>query len=69
MIASEKKQDVIYYILIHLSLTYIKKDKKYGVITDKNFTRFPGIFNTYAHQTTTSILNNNESKFMKGIDP
>lgn len=65
-----KNKDVIYYILIYmyLSLTFFEKDKKYGVITDENFTRFPGIFNTYAYQTTTSILNNNQSKFIKGSD-
>lgn len=67
-----KNKDVIYYILIYmymyLSLPFIEKDKKYGVITDENFTRFPGIFNTYAYQTTTSILNNNQSKFIKGTD-
>lgn len=65
---STQNKDVTYYILIYLSLTYIEKDKKYGVITDENFTRFPGIFNTCAHQTTTNILNNNQSKFMKIID-
>lgn len=53
---------------MYLFLTFIEKDKKYGVITDENFTRFPGIFNTYAYQTTTSILNNNQSKFIKGSD-
>lgn len=53
---------------MYLSLTFIEKDKKYGVITDENFTRFPEIFNTYANQTTTSILNNNQSKFIKGTD-
>lgn len=53
---------------MYLSLTFFEKDKKYGVITDENFTRFPGIFNTYAYQTTTSILNNNQSKFIKGTD-
>lgn len=53
---------------MYLSLPFIEKDKKYGVITDENFTRFPGIFNTYAYRTTTSILNNNQSKFIKGTD-
>lgn len=53
---------------MYLSLTFIEKDKKYGVITDENFTRFPGILNTYAYQTSTNILNNNQSKFIKGTD-